>query len=119
MKRTHLTTVSALLLMVIGAWSLGMSARNATITQMPSDPFNGCTIIGEAPTGPEPDVTIWHRIWDCDGSHVVEEFYADECGYVIEGMEMVPGACSTFEELYARIDEIRDARSGVRDWGIK
>jgi hypothetical protein len=117
MDTPRIAMATAMALMVIGAWSLGMSARNATISEMGTDRYNGCTIVGEEPTGPEPDVTIWHRIYNCDGTYVISEFYVDECGYTIEGEEMVPSSCTPMGELQERMGAIRDARMGARHWG--
>ena len=36
------------------------------------------------------------------------------CGYVLEGAEVVPAACSTVAELDARVAAIRAERSGGR-----
>lgn len=36
------------------------------------------------------------------------------CGYVVEGAEVVPAACSTAAELDARMTAIRATRSGGR-----
>jgi hypothetical protein len=36
------------------------------------------------------------------------------CGYVVEGAEVVPAACSTAAELDARMTDLRAARTGGR-----
>ena len=82
---------------------------------------NGCFVIGEEPSGPEPDVTIWHRHMDCEGSIRIVEFYNDEfagCGFVMdsESAGIVPAMCESESEIAERMDAIRSERSGFRTW---
>jgi hypothetical protein len=82
---------------------------------------NGCIVIGEEPSGPEPDVTIWHRHMDCGGTIHIVEFHNDEfagCGFVMdsESVGMVPASCATESDLHRFMDSIRSERSGFRAW---
>ena len=36
------------------------------------------------------------------------------CGYVVEGAEVVPAACTSAEDLHRRLDVIRSERAGGR-----
>ena len=81
-------------------------------------PSPDCRIVSEQPTGPEPEVTVWERVWDCNGETVVQQFLHSgwECGGVWEEGQWVESSCETAEALQARVDTLRAERSGVRNW---
>lgn len=99
----------------VAAAALSGAAVGAGLTPQPPE----CVLISEEPSGPEPSVTVWHRIWDCSGATVVEEYLAEElwdCGAVWEEGQWIEAGCSTVEELEERLESIRHSRSGQRDW---
>jgi hypothetical protein len=79
--------------------------------EMEAMPNDACTIISEEPTGPEPDVTIWHATVECGNETEIVEFYVD-CGIIMEPTGIVAGACQTETEIAERIDRISNV-----DWG--
>lgn len=116
--------VTIMAIMTIALWAWGMSARQSHLAQMGRDIASelippGCVITHEVPSGPEPEVSIWHRHIRCGNHTYVMEFSAlAPCGFVYEGEEMIPSACVTDGELTARMDRIRDERSGLRTWMV-
>jgi hypothetical protein len=103
------------LALAVGSVAVGLALAVGGL--LPS-PESGCELISEEPSGPEPEVTVWHRVWDCSGETVVEEYLAEgwECGAVWEEGRWLEAGCSTVEELEERLESIRHSRSGLRDW---
>jgi hypothetical protein len=96
---------------------LGIVGRMEMDAMTPS----GCIVVREEPSGPEPDVTIWHRHMDCDGTIHIVEFHNSEfseCGFVMdsESVGFVPASCKNETELRRMTDSIRNERSGFRTW---
>ena len=106
---------------VWGVWlavCVALSAAAVSLGLFPSPPE--CALISQQPSGPEPSVTVWHRVWDCSGSTVVEEYLSEElwdCGAVWEEGQWLEAGCSTVEELEERLEQIRASRSGLRGEG--
>lgn len=97
-----------LLLGIVG----GMES-DATRNNIP----NGCVVIHEEPSGPEPDVSIWHRHIRCGTETYLQEFSeSSPCGFVFESDEMVPASCATESQINELMENIRNERSGFRTW---
>ena len=116
--RPRIAATVAAVALVIGA-AIGLA--------LPTPGYAGCTLVEDGPTGPEPDVTLGLAVYACPDSvvHVtyvlgtaevvqVEHVQPAPCGYVVEGAEVVPAACSTAAELDARMTHLRAARTGGR-----
>lgn len=111
--RNYATPTLALVAFLALIGIIGAMEFDATQNAIPS----GCIVTHEEPSGPEPDVSIWHRHISCDGTLFVQEFSLDApCGFVIESGAMVPASCASASELNKRISAIREVRSGFRTW---
>ena len=113
--KDYATPTLALLAFFMLFGIVGRMEFNATNNAIPS----GCVVTHVEPSGPEPDVSIWHRHISCGQTEFIQEFTDDApCGFVIEEGAMIAASCSNAADLALRMETIRERKSGFRAWEV-